>query len=364
MFRRYPYRSYLLLPFLLLLGLFPTIALADELVWATGKVLDASGRPRQGAIVAVYDDSNKVVDYARTDENGEYALALPSRALHLERKKNPGFLATVFSGVTRFVGSTVGFVANPMREGVRAITSSQAANYTNPLTRAQIQAGGAVVDQVLFGFTPRQKKVVPKADRKQTGAFLMKVIANNRNDLVGVGRVYWLQEEVLRAGGKERRTVAAWLDPVKLTEADDELPSSFDETNMRFISARVEPSLAEYGQTVRIAARFKTPTEPETNVIVVARHNRTGQKWELTRNNDGYWSTEILVDKKFPRDDQVISLIAYTADEQRPGRRQNVESAIERSGLWNPKTDFVPNPLLLVSRNRADLNLTILVPKK
>src|SRR5437667_10241652 len=96
-------------------------AQAENLVWATGKVLDPSGTPMAGAIVAVYDDNNKVVDYARTDAKGEYALALPPRALHLERKHGKGFIAEVFSGVTRFVGGAAAFVANPVRAGVRAV---------------------------------------------------------------------------------------------------------------------------------------------------------------------------------------------------------------------------------------------------
>ena len=68
-------------PLLMCVG--PRRAHAEELAWASGTVLDPQGRAMRGAYVAVYDDSNKVVDYARTDSKGEYALAVPKHLLHL-----------------------------------------------------------------------------------------------------------------------------------------------------------------------------------------------------------------------------------------------------------------------------------------
>jgi len=63
-------------------------------------------------------------------------------------------------------------------------------------------------------------------------------------------------------------------------------------------------------------------------------------------------------------DDQTISLIAYAADERHPGRRPDAERAIEGAGMWNPKQPFQYDPLLVVSRSRADLTLTVLRPQK
>src|SRR5205823_6333625 len=100
------------------------------------------GQPVVGALVAVYYDGNKVVDYARTDRNGEYALAVPPKALHLNQKHGQNFFAVVTGTALRFVGDAAGFVANPVRAGVHAITSSQAANITDPITRGEFAAGG------------------------------------------------------------------------------------------------------------------------------------------------------------------------------------------------------------------------------
>ena len=193
---------------------------AEQPVWATGHIVDASNRPMAGALVAVYDDNNKVVDYARADENGDYALAVPRSALHIQEHRAKGFFAEVFGGVTRFVGSTVEFVANPLRAGVRAVTSSQAANFTDPLTRGGFAVGGAVVDKALFAVSPRPKRPADQELRKMPGAMMIKVIAPDRNDLVGVTRVYWIQRETFKARGKQTQTLAAWLDPVQLTPVD------------------------------------------------------------------------------------------------------------------------------------------------
>jgi hypothetical protein len=339
-------------------------ASAEELVWASGKVLDPQSRPMRGAYVAVYDDSNKVVDYARTDREGEYALAVPKRLLHLQYRHGKGFIAEVATGVTRFVGGAAEFVANPVRSGLHAITNTEAALYPDPLTRGAFSAGGAVVDQVLFAVTPRQKRRVAVEERKLPGALMLKVVAPDRSDVVGVGHIYWMQEETLKEGGRSKKTLAAWLDPVRLEAAESDTPSKIDGSYLRFTNTRIEPGIAEPGQIVRIITRLPLPPSPEINVIVVARNNRTGQKWELKRDNDGYFTTEIEVDKRAPRDDQTISLIAYAADERHPGRRPGAESAIEHAGLWDARKPFVYDPLIVVSRNRADVTLTVVSPTR
>lgn len=339
-------------------------ARAEELVWASGKVLDARGRAMRGAYVAAYDDSNRVIDYARTDQEGEYALAVPKHLLHLDHRHGKGFVAEVFTGVTRFVGGAAEFVANPVRSGVHAITNAEAALNPNPLTKGAFSAGGAVVDQVLFTVSPRQKRKVPVEERKMPGSLLIKVIGPDSSDVVGVSHIYWMQEETLSAGGRSKKTLAAWLDPVRLESVDGDAPSKIDGAYLRFVNTHIEPSIAEPGQVVRIVTRLPMPPSPEINVIVVARNNRTGKIWELTRDNDGYFNTEIQIDKRFPHDDQIISLVAYAADEKHPGRRPKAEGAIEHSGIWDARKPFVYDPALVASRNRADVTLTVVSPSR
>ncbi len=336
-----------------------------QLIWTSGRVIDHSGHPVPNALVAVYDDSNRVADYARTDERGEYALAVPRGALHLEPKRGKGFIAEVFGAVARFAGDTAGFVATPVRAGVHAITTSQASSFADPVTRGGITAGGAVADKALAMLTPRGHRPPPIIeDRKQPGSMLLKVIAPDTNDLVDVGRIYWMQEETLRAGGRQKKTIAAWVDPIQLMPSNSEARSHFQTDSLRFTQVRLEPSVAEVGQRVRIMARLPMPAEPAIHAVVVARNNRTGQKWELEPVGDGRYQGELVVDKKFPADDQEISIIAYAASEQQPGRRPAVERAIEGAGLWDVRRPYRFDPMLLVSRNRAEVTLTVVTPRR
>ncbi len=356
-------RSALRTGILLLAGLcLCSVARAEDLVWATGRIVDADGRPLRGAIIAVYDDKNKVVDYAKTDDNGEYALAVPSSVLHLG-KKSKGFFTQVIGGVTRFVGGTAEFVSSPLRAGVRGITSAQAALNFDPISRGGITVGGALVDKVLGMATPRRRSNIQE-DRKQPGVLLIKAVSPGTKDLLGLARVYWVQQEKYRAGGKETKNLAAWLDPVQLEHTDSDKPSTVGSDLLTFTKARLEPSLVEHGQTVRIVAKIASPIEPPVNAIVVARNNRTGEKWELEPQGNGVYAGAFEVSKRFPLHDQTISLIAYAAKENTPGRRKDVERAIEGAGLWNSDKPFVYNPLLVVSRSRADLTLTVIAPDK
>jgi hypothetical protein len=346
-----------------LLLLLPHIASAEDYVWVTGKVLDKRGKVVSNAYVAVYDDNNKVVDYARTDEVGEYALAVPRKLLHIDKKRT-GFLTEVFGGLTRFVGGATDFVRNPLRAGVQAVTSSQAAAVINPIQRGVITAGGAVADQVLFRLkTPDPKRPIYE-ERKQPGTLMIKVIGSDSQDLVGTAKVYWMQQETFKAGGKETRTLAAWLDPVQLAPVEAEAGSKAESDYLRFLAGRISPSLAEAGQTVKIMVQMPTPPTPQVYVVVVARHNRTGQKWELKPVGNDRYEVEFEVDKRFPKDDQTISIIAYAAQQQKPGRREDAERAIEGAGLWDPSKPYRFDPLLVVSRNRADLNLTVVAGKR
>ena len=339
-------------------------ARADDPVWVTGRVIDDDGRAIRNALVAAYDDHNKVVDYARTDERGEYALAVPRHAVHLEHKRGKGFVAEVFGTVQRFVGGATAFVANPIRAGVHAVTSSQAANFTDPITKGGFAAGGVVIDQVLDVVSPRPRRAVLPEARKQPGVLLVKVVAPNSNDLVGLSQVYWVEEETFHAGGKSKKTLAAWLDPVELTGSSNERASRIQNEYLRFTAARLEPSIAQPGERVRISARLLLPPTPRIYAVVVARNNRTGEKWEMVPTGGGRYEGEFLVDKRFPKNDQTISILAYADNESREGRRDKTERAIEGAGLWNAEKPYLYDPLLVVSRNRADLTLTVLAPHK
>lgn len=341
----------------LMVGL-PLCSQAEDLVFATGRVYASDGKtPLSGAIVAVYDDKNRVLDYARTDERGEYGLAVPRNALHLNHKGGQGF----FRQVVGVVGG-VGRVASlPLKAGIRAAAS--VASAADPLTRVGIGAASGVAQGLVDQMSPRGGKK-PALERNQPGVLVMKVTRAGRNDVVSLARVYWIEEQLYRAGGKEQRSLAAWVDPANLSSVGDEKPSTISSNYLTFTEARIEPSIAEVDQTVTLSVKMPTPPDPRTPVVVIARHCKTGRIYELEPVGAGIYRGSIVIDKKFPRHDQLFCVVGYAEQDDRPGRNKKAEDAIIGSGLLNVGKPYVYNPTLVVSRNRADLTLTVVDPRK
>lgn len=333
---------------------------AEDIVWATGRVLDSSGtRPVPGAVVAVYDAKNRVVDYVKTDANGEYALAIPKSALNLPRRRG-GFLHQVSKTVNSAVSSAGGLIGAPIKAGIRAAAS--AAGGTDPLTRAGIGAAAGVVSNIVdivtgSGATRRA------LERSAPGVVTMRVYADGHEDVAGLSRVYWMQEEVYRVGGGEQRAMVAWLDPVRLGSAGGGR-SVLSSDLLCFTEARVSPAIVERGQEVTLSVTFHQASDPRTPVVIVARNSRTGQMYELERVGPDRYACRFMVDKRNPLNDQILTVIAYAGQDTRPGRLPDVERALLRSGLWDPGRRFVYNPLLVAGRNRVEVTLTVVEPPR
>ncbi len=333
------------------------VAKADDMVWLTGRILDESGkRPASGAMVAVYDDKNRVVDYAKADEEGNYALAVPRSALHLD-KKGGGFFHTV----TGLVGGAGRIASLPIKAGIKA--AAAASTVADPLTKIGIGAASGVAQTLADGMSPR-KNANGMLARNAPGAVVVKVTLPGKNDAVCIGRVYWVEEQVYRTRGKEQNSLTAWLDPVSLTSIGSEKKSVAESIYLTFTESNLSPSIAEIGQTVRISVRFPSPPEPRTQFIIVARNNSNGQMWELTHTDGDMYKTEFTVDKKFKTDDQSITVLAYAAQDDTPGRIPDTENALAKSGYFDNGKLFVYNPLWVVNRNRAELTLTVVKPNR
>jgi hypothetical protein len=228
----------------------------------------------------------------------------------------------------------------------------------DPLTKIGIGAASGVAQGLVDQMAPRDRKK-PLLERNQPGVLVMKVSRPGNNDVVSLARVYWMEEELYRAGGKEQRSLAAWVDPVHLSDAGDEKPSTITSNYLTFTEARFEPSIAEVGQTVSLIVKLPTPPDPSTPAVVIARHCKTGEIYQLESAGDGYYRATIQVTKKFPKDDQSFCVVAYADQDDHPGRNKKVEDAIAGAGLLNPEKPYVYNPLLVASRNRADVMLTV-----
>ena len=323
---------------------------AEDLIWITGKVISEEGKlPIAGAIVAAYDDKNRVVDYAKTDSIGVYCMVVPRNTLHLE-KKDGGFLHTVVSSVGGMVGGTAG----ALRSGIRAAAS--AFPIADPITKLGVNAASGLA-QALAGSFPGGKGNSSNL-RTQPGALVMKVSAPGHNDAISIARVYWMEQQIYHNNGRDESSLAAWIDPARMATGSQEKKSQVSSDYLTFTDSRIEPGIAEKGQTVTLSVVLSTPLEPPTPIVVVARNVR-GRIWQLTPTGNNIWSTQITVDKSFPANDQTICVLAYAEKNDIPGRSKKTEDAINRAGLWNPGKVFVYNPLLVASRNRADLTLTV-----
>ncbi len=331
---------------------------AQTKVWATGQILSAREHlPMANAVVAFFNNKNKVVDYAITDANGYYTVAIPKNDLHLMRLSGGGFLHQVFSSVGRFVGDITHNVAVPLKAAVNAVTSATESNITDPLSRAGIAAGGSVANRLIDTMSPPSKPKI-KFLRKQPGVIVAKVIHRGEADSLTLEHVYWMQQEVYRVRGHTERAITAWLDPIYLSQQGMH-PIIENPRYLFFQDATLTPSIATVGTQVTISLKLKLPPSPPVALVVAARNDRTGQIMPLQPAGGDQYTGRFTVTRKYPKNDQVISVLAYPEQPSGPGRDKKVEAAILKAGLWNPKRPFIYNPLLVASRNRADLTLTV-----
>ncbi|MDE2126106.1 MAG: carboxypeptidase regulatory-like domain-containing protein [Armatimonadetes bacterium] len=353
----------LMIPAVAILCLPSKPALADGLAWATGQVLNADRQPIPDATVVLYDDKDHVVDYSRTDQDGEYALAVPVGLLHLPSHHGKGFISSVFTGVTRFVGTTAGFVANPIRAGVRAVTGAEAALNPDIISKGEIEAGGAVADRLLFGAEPRARKKAIVQERQMPGSLFLKVVAPDASDMVAVDQLYWIQHEIPTRGEKHPPEFSVWLDPVRMEPDSAVKPSQPRHKWLCFKDPRAEPGVVERGEVARLQVSLPAPPQPATPVIVVAKDARTGKIYQLVQTEGNTYEADIHFDRRAPLDDHLFAVVAYAQQPSKPGRRKNVEGAIDHAKLFDPKVPYLYDPLLVASRDRAIIDVTVVDPR-
>src|SRR5438874_461222 len=148
----------------LVLGLTPSPAFGDQLVWASGRVVDAAGKPVAGAVVVAYDDKDKIVDSKKTDDKGGYEMGIAEDSDKLETKKGGGYVAGVAGKVRRFVNAQATGLANGVRTTMMAVTTTQAAGLTAPLARTALDTGTRTADRIQRHLTPKQENEEQKRE--------------------------------------------------------------------------------------------------------------------------------------------------------------------------------------------------------
>ncbi len=343
---------------LLSLGVARQAAWAADTAFVTGVVLSRTGKePVAGATVAVYDQGGKVIDYAKTDTDGTYVLAVPWSALRIKKAAGGGFVRKVGSGVTRITGGIGRMASGPLKAGIRAAAAAASAD---PVLKIGAQAAAGLATSAIDTVGGSGKR--GRSDLAP-GAMWLRISATGREDLVSPAQLYWLEREEHRAGGKALEAYLAWLDPVMLA-AGGEGASAVDSGLMRFSNVRVEPGIAEVGAEVTISARFPTPTEPRTPVRVVAKIERANILVPLEPAGGDRYQGKFVVGKRFPLNDMMVALLAYAQQEGETGPDPKVESTLARAGFFEADREYVFDPMRVVSRNRGQASLTVVRPPR
>src|SRR5205823_10295244 len=125
----------------------------------------------------------------------------------------------------------------------------------------------------------------------------------------------------------------AWMDPIWLSKEGEKEPSRIVRGYFALANPHAAPAIVELGQNVTISVWLPMPAEPKVNVVVIARNEKTHEIFELQPAERGIFQSEIPVDKRFTKNDQTISILAYAADSERGGRSRKAEDAIAGAGL-------------------------------
>ncbi|MCX6362075.1 MAG: carboxypeptidase-like regulatory domain-containing protein, partial [Armatimonadetes bacterium] len=121
-------------------------ARAADTAFVTGVVLSRTGKePLAGATVAVYDQGGKVIDYAKTDADGSYVLAVPWSTLRLKKAAGGGFVRKVGSGVSKVAGGLSRMASGPLKAGIRAAAAAASAD---PVLKIGAQAAAGLASKV------------------------------------------------------------------------------------------------------------------------------------------------------------------------------------------------------------------------
>lgn len=359
----------------------PSLVRAEDMVNVNGRVYADDGKtPLADANVAVVNAKNKIVVEGKTDAEGKYTLPIPRKYLHLPGAKRGG---NFFSGlVGGLLEETIGMINPVAGMGYELAKSLAGTMQRSGASEADIarMSGGRVTQEDgtrLLAAGARKQDVekmlkysaenfdvdgsfIPPLNAP--GALSLKVALAGHKEASGVGQVYWMQTDKARAeNGREKRETNAWIDPLILVTDNSDTSSRFARNYFTLTDAHLDPATVESGQTVTLRVTLSVPPEQSVApLIVIARHSKMGKMYTLTPMGEGgVYQCQIEVDKKFSKKEQLISVVAYPQKSEKPGRDAKVEHMLEEAGVWKLDKPYAYNPLLLASRNRADVLLTV-----
>lgn len=347
-----------------------------------GHVLDTDGKPVPKAMVALQDKSGKVLAWTKTNDQGEYAIAIdPMTALQLRASRRRGLLeqcvravGDVVTAPVKIVGSAV---TNPGKTAGSAVVSV-ASGTPAPLVAQTVvpvigdkaiagetskSAGGAAASVVVGQSPTSPKPVVEK------GEAILQVSAPNFKEARGNAGVYWLEGPCT---DKDRPMgMQAWLETVKLAPATTDKASEIVQEALTLTEPMADPTLILPGGTVKLKVKLQSPPGPEHPVRVFAREARKNIVTELMAQpgaDKNVFVGTLTLDPKTPVGETVLSIAAL--------RAEPVEVQLDKKKA-DPLIEFVKrlpdmqankpyeyDPRIMASENRVDIRLTVLDAKK
>lgn len=362
-----------------------------------GRVIDTvTGQPLAGATVALQDKNGKVLAWAKTDAQGQYALAADSlTALQLRPSRRRGFLENVARGVGDVVSAPVKVATNvvkqvdPINTAKAAIISTvtanpapvaaQVADTASKAVKEQAKATGAQAATQARESTARavlgERQATPKEKREGLvpGEVFLSVIAPGYKELKAKAGAYWLEpSNPASPDGKTPESgVRAWLETVKLAPIAAADKNCEVENNAILLSdARAEPALAVAGTTVKLLVKLAVPGNQALKIRVFAREDKKRTIVELNPQEGapGVFIGDLPLDAKLDVGDTVVTLIALRAEPiEVKLKKDKADPLLEfAKGLddMDAGKTYEFDPRIMASENRLDLTITVLDPKK
>jgi hypothetical protein len=341
-----------------------------------GKIVDLSGKPVCGAIVALRLPDGKILSWARTDASGSYAMSAdPKVALSLKPSHCKDLLEQCADAVGAVVMVPVKLATSPgptihaalvsVASGTPAPLAAQAVEATlpNQTTVSQVsQASGGAAADVALGGGPQPAPLRPE----DKGRADILVAAKGFKDGNLVANAYWLDPANNDDRGKPVG-VQAYLDTIRLAPTSDVKAKDEMENEAYSLSEGVaEPNLAPPGSMIDLHVRLDSAPDEGHRIRIFARLTSKDNVVELTQcEKDKCLFTGLMyIDPRTPAGDTTICFGALRANpvevKLNPDRPNALKTFVSRLVDMNGDHPYGYDPFVMASENRLDVKLTVL----
>jgi hypothetical protein len=348
-----------------------------------GKVVDLTGKPVAGAIVAVEQAGGKVIAWTKTDANGEYRISTdPKLALNLKPSHCRGLLeqcVLAASGAAmdalRAAGSTILTPGNTIRTGAVAVASGTPGQDVAQGTASSLPtvgttpgqvgqaAGGAATNAALLG-TPN-RPMPPPCTHGQADILIS---AAGFKETCLADAAYWM--DPASVDKSDRIGVSACMQTIKLAPTAGKDKAVVVPDAITLTDLAVQPELAPQGSDIQITVKLNSP-DPTTaqKVRVFARlaaRNVVVELLPIAGQKDVFGGKMSLA-RKAPVGPTTLCIGALRTEPievKLSGKKSDpLVAFVTRTQDMNGSKPYGYDPFVMASENRLDTKITILPAK-